>query len=159
MIKTLLSSNPNFSNKFTIKIYRNRIIEYNGVHNNRFLYDDFGEAKQHKINTAFELFTLDKFQKLEHETKAKYMLRYEQLEWILSSQRIYVNLSLFEYLRFKWYAKSFLIQSKEIKTDILKYIIGAILGIILSQTFESLKALKNNNQKAKEIKQRIEPNS
>lgn len=153
MIKTLITSNPNFSNKFEIKIYRNRIIEYNGIHNNRLLEGDSDEVKKYKINTAFELIKLDKFQKLEYNTDSKYILKNEQLQWILSSQVLFVNLNLFEYLRFKWYSKSYLIQSKEIKTDILKYLIGAILGVILSQAFEVLKTFKNKTSDSKEVSQ------
>ena len=45
-------------------------------------------------------------------------------------QKIYLNLNQLELFRLNWNTKKYLIQSKEIKTDILKYVIGGILGFL-----------------------------
>ncbi len=149
MKKKLILSNTEHSEQFTITIYKNRIIDYTGITNNRLLYDEKERIRTHNINSRFEIFPLDKFEKIEHEVNAKYIIRNESLEYVLQGVGLYIDLNTFEYLRINWYNKKYLIQSKEIKTDVLKYIIGGIIGFIGGIFIQLLKDSKMDDSKKK----------
>ncbi|PQJ76680.1 hypothetical protein [Polaribacter glomeratus] len=46
------------------------------------------------------------------------------------NQRVFLKLNIFKLFLIKWNLKKYLIQSESIKTDILKYIIGGIIGFL-----------------------------
>ena len=44
----------------------------------------------------------------------------------------YLDISYFQYLKIQWQLKNFLIQSKDLKLDILKYIVVGLLGYLIA---------------------------
>lgn len=47
-------------------------------------------------------------------------------------QSIFLKLNAIDIFRVKWASKKYIVQSQEMKSDILKYIIGAIIGMIFT---------------------------
>lgn len=131
MRKKVILADKNYSGKFHIILYKDKLINYYGISNSRFFKETNTTPKEFSINTTFDVYKLDKFDQKEHKVKASHILRNEQLEFILGDRiRVYVNLNIFEVIRIKWIKKQYLIQTKEIKTNILKYVIGGVLGFI-----------------------------
>lgn len=52
-----------------------------------------------------------------------------------NTNRIYLKLNLFRRIKAKWVLRQYIIQSKEMKTGALKYIIGGIIGGIFGLIF------------------------
>jgi len=144
----IITSNEKYSKKYSIKIYKNRIIEYDGVTNNSLFESVNGIPKIYKINTSFDVSRLDKYQRIENNIDVKYRLHNEKLEFILVNLGLYLDLTAFEYFKIKWHNKKYLIQSKEIKTDILKYLIGGILGFCGALLIQYIKDYKNSDKKS-----------
>ena len=139
MRKKVILADKNYSSKFHITLYKDKLINYYGISNSRFFKESNTEPKEFSLNTTFEVYKLDKFDQKEHKVKASHILRNEQLEFILGDRiRVYVNLNIFEVIRIKWIKKQYLIQTKEIKTDILKYIIGGVLGFIGAMAIQKI---------------------
>lgn len=55
-----------------------------------------------------------------------------------SSQTLYFKLAPIQAAKLKWAGRKYIIQSKEMKTDILKYFLGAIIGVLISELFSTL---------------------
>jgi len=72
---------------------------------------------------------------------------------------MYLDLTYFRYLRLQWELKHFLIQSRDFKMSILKYLAIALLGFIGGFIFQNNKTEKQipNNSERTEIKKTTEP--
>lgn len=93
-------------------------------------------------------FTLERLPKLK-----KGLIPYESnyvIEFIgrgRNINRIYLKLNPLKIFRTKWVLRQFLIQSKEMKTDIIKYFIGGAVGLLFGFVGDSLFEKKSNEKK------------
>lgn len=79
--------------------------------------------------------------------------------------RIYLSLNKFKAFKVKWVLRQYLIQSKDMKVDVIKYIIGAIIGAVITgvsplifgtgTTSNDLPKKKEDNNSKMEIKKSI----
>lgn len=158
MHKKIILVNKKYSGKFHVIIYKGKLIEYFGLSNSRFFDESNSEPETFKINTEYKILKLNKYDQKEHKIKASHILKNEQLDFITGGMGMYLDLNQFEILKIRWSKKEYIIQSKEIKTDIIKYLIGAILGFIGTTLFQkiSLYNAEPNNPPKQEIKKSLD---
>ena len=149
------------SNKYDIIFHKNKIESYNGVY--PLSFDHFNEKVNSTkiINDTFEIVKLDKLDKNELNTNATHQIFSQKLHNVVGVYKYYIKLNFYQEFYINWYQKKYLIQSDDIKKDVLKYTIGAILGAIftlitqeVSQTTKSEPQIepKNTSQKSLEHK-------
>lgn len=96
-----------------------------------------------KNKSKFELEKLPSENGVFHYYNSNYIIEYFGKNDEL--QKIYLKLNFCKSIQTRWAMRKYIIQSKEMKTDIVKYIIGALIGLIF--TLISQKLLFNNESK------------
>ena len=80
--------------KCSVELYKDKIIYYNGLSFSRFYPELKGKVHKHTINSKFNIYKLDKYDKEQIGVNANYTLRNESLEFILGDGIIsYLNLN------------------------------------------------------------------
>ena len=74
---------------------------------------------------------------------SNYLIKY--LGYHGNQQKVYLKLNYFQSIRVKWGLKQYIIQTKAMKTDILKYIIGGVIGLFFGFVGDNL--LNSNHEK------------
>ena len=123
-------SNEDFSNKYFITIYRNKIKNYIGLNPLNYEINIERLNSEVFINKNFEINKLDKLDKFELNTMATHEIFSQDLHNVIQNYRYFIKLNLFQIIYINWFQKKYIIQSLDFKKRIISGLIGSLIGII-----------------------------
>lgn len=131
-----------YSNKYYIYFYRDRISYYNGLHplDKRILHGKSQVESKIFINKEFKLKKLSKLDRIDYNnTNATHEIISDNLHHMINGCVPYcVRINFFQSFYLNWHQKKYIIQALDFKKNILAAIFGAILGIATTLAFQKI---------------------